>query len=241
MNKTQKIKQGTQNARNKNTINVCKNIIFAPIHICKTIWNWLKDINVIGMVNLTLLVAIIVLFSSLILNVLNCDTNVSQSGNVAVVNSAYPKTKVLKKSNEEHRVVNRSFNTTLPLRADPQTGITPKIKVVGVQKPTVVKVASIPAKELPKQNLYGDVIVDVYPDSPVLSNGVEIEGNLFIQNMRKYTLPCNAKISGHLFVRNVDRLYFCGEFSVKGNIYVNRQSSFGPIPQSANVGGQVIL
>ena len=59
--------------------------------------------------------------------------------------------------------------------------------------------------------------------------------------MRKYTLPCDAKIRGNLFIRNVDKLSFCGQFSVKGNIYVSKQSSFGPIPRNANIGGQVIL
>ncbi len=241
MDKSKKIKVATKKARKQNFKNICKKIITFPFRVCAAIWRWLKSIDVVGMVNLTLLVAIIVLFSSLILNVVRCDRNTTQKNNVAVVDAEYKNVKVVKKADNEHRVVNRSFNTALPLKANPETGITPKIKVVGVPKPTVVKVASLPANELPKQNLYGDVIVDVYPDSPVLSNGVEIEGNLFIQNMRKYTLPCNAKITGHLFVRNVDKLFFCGEFSVKGNIYVNRQSSFGPIPQTAHVGGQVIL
>ena len=79
------------------------------------------------------------------------------------------------------------------------------------------------------------------PDSPVLYNGVIIDGNLFLQNMRKYTLPCGVKINGNLFIRNVDKLSFCGDFTVMGNIYVNRQSSFGPVPQSARVMGRVIL
>ena len=244
MDKSKKIKVATKKTRKQNFKNICKKIITFPFRVCTAIWRWLKSIDVVGMVNLTLLVAIIVLFSSLIMNVLRCDGNVkahAQKSNVAVVDSEYKNAKVLKKTGDEPRIINRSFNTALPLKPNPETGITPKVKVVGVAKPTVVKVTSLPANELPKQNLYGDVIVDVYPDSPVLSNGVEIEGNLFIQNMRKYTLPCNAKITGHLFVRNVDKLFFCGEFSVKGNIYVNRQSSFGPIPQTAHVGGQVIL
>ena len=91
------------------------------------------------------------------------------------------------------------------------------------------------------KNDNGDVIVDTFRSATVLSNGVKVNGNLFIQNMRKYTLPCDAVINGNLFIRNVDHLKFCGTFTVTGNIYVNRQSAFGPIPCDARVGGQVIL
>ena len=122
-----------------------------------------------------------------------------------------------------------------------QTILPYEFKTVDVKKPEIVKELSFPAEELPQQNLSGDVIVDLMPSSPVLSNGVKIDGNLFVQNMRKYTLPCGAKINGHLFIRNVDKLSFCGEFTVNGNIYVNRQSSFGPLPSGARVRGQIIL
>ena len=129
----------------------------------------------------------------------------------------------------------------LPVRVNKETNIKPQIRVIGVKKPVVVRELSLPASELPKQNLYGDVIVERHPASPVLSNGVSINGNLFIQNMRKYTLPCDAEISGHLFIRNVEQLKFCGKFIVRGNIYVNRQSSFGTIPGDAIVGGHIVL
>ena len=127
------------------------------------------------------------------------------------------------------------------MKVNAQTNIKPQIKTVGVKKPVVVKEISLPAKDLPKQRLMGDVIVDMYPSAPVLSNGVKIDGNLFIQNMRKYTLPCDAKIRGNLFIRNVNKLSFCGKFTVQGNVYVNRYSSFGPIPRDAHIMGQVIL
>jgi len=246
MNKSQKMKQAARKNRNKTFWATVKKIILFPWRVCKAIWrflvrvwrafwNWLVNINVVGMINLTLLVAIIVLMSFLISNFVRCDRAggriVRKNSNVVVTNDSY-------KSQTNDK---RKFDTALPVRADRNTGITPKIKTVGVAKPVVVKQVSMPAEELPQQNLSGDVIVDMHPDAPVLMNGVNVDGNLFVQNMRKYTLPCGTVITGNLFIRNVERLSFCGSFVVHGNIYVNRQSSFGPIPSNARVGGQVIL
>lgn len=237
MNKTQKMKIAARNTRKRNIKQWLKKVILFPWNLCKRIWAWLKKIDIVGMVNLTLLVAIIVLFTSLILNVINRNQINSVNNNGTII--------AHKINNVDNRKVNQrkivKLNKVLPLKVNPQTGIKPQIKTVGVKKPEVVKQISLPAKVLPKQNLTGDVIVDLYPSAPVLSNGVKIDGNLFIQNMRKYTLPCDAKIRGNLFIRNVDKLSFCGQFSVKGNIYVSKQSSFGPIPRNANIGGQVIL
>ena len=258
--KVQKMKKATRKARKQNFKQMCKKVLLFPWKICKkawallvaackhvwrllcrvcaAIWNWLKSIDIVGMINLTLLVAIIVLFTSLIADFVCCN-KCDKSGKANqsnVVNIAK------KQPTETRKVVQRKFNTALPLRADPQTGITPKIKTVGVKKPQIVRELSVPANELPKQQkLSGDVIVEVHPASPVLQNGVVINGNLFIQNMRKYTLPCGAKIKGNLFIRNVDRLSFCGEFTVHGNIFVNRESSFGAIPQNAKIHGNIIL
>lgn len=245
MNKTQKMKKAARNTRKKNfkqsikkvfayLWNSVKNVWHFICRVCNAIWNWLKSIDIVGMVNLTLLVAIIVLFTSLISDFVCCNkkTNTSNKQNVEMV---------VKKPVDNRKVVQRKFNTTLPLKADKKTGITPKIKTVGVKKPQVVREISVPARELPKQNLGGDVIVDVHPSAVVLQNGVNVNGNLFIQNMRKFTLPCDAKINGNLFIRNVDRLNFCGKFNVSGNIYVNRESSFGPIPDGSVIGGQIVL
>lgn len=237
MNKTQKMKTAARNTRKRNVKKWLKKVILFPWNLCKRIWAWLKKIDIVGMVNLTLLVAIIVLFAGLILNVINHNQiNDARKNNAVIV--------AHKMNNVDNRKINQRKikpNLALPLKASIKTGIKPQIKTIGVKKPVVVKQISLPSKVLPKQNLTGDVIVDLYPSSPVLSNGVKIDGNLFIQNMRKYTLPCDAKIRGNLFIRNVDKLSFCGQFSVKGNIYVSKQSSFGPIPRNASIGGQVIL
>ncbi|MBQ6110429.1 MAG: hypothetical protein IJL05_03540 [Alphaproteobacteria bacterium] len=247
MNKIQKIKQATRNNRKHNFKQWCKKVLLFPWELCKkawrlvcrackAIWNWLKSIDIVGMINLTLLVAIIVLFTSLIINVTQCKQSVKIASN-----NTDNKSQVI----DNRKVVNRNpikkSLPALPVQTNAKTGIKPQIKTIGVKKPIIVKQVSLPAKSLPKQNLTGDIIVDLYPSAPVLSNGVTIDGNLFLQNMRKYTLPCGAKIKGNLFIRNVDKLSFCGAFTVKGNIYVNPRSAFGPIPRSARVGGQVIL
>ena len=75
----------------------------------------------------------------------------------------------------------------------------------------------------------------------VVKNGAHIQGDLYIQDMRKYTLPCDIVIDGNLFLRDVNMLNFCGDFTVRGNIYVSPRSSFGPVPSTARIGGQVIL
>ena len=89
--------------------------------------------------------------------------------------------------------------------------------------------------------MYGDVIIDSRGAAAMLQNGSEIDGNLYLENMRKYVLPCDIKITGNMFVRDVNMLQFCGDFEITGNIYVSPRSSFGPIPRTAHLGGQVIL
>ena len=249
MNKSQKIKKASRNVRKQTVKQWFKKVISFPVRaikwlwrllcrICNAIWNWLKSIDIIGMINLTLLVAIIVLFVSLISDFVGCKkcdkkfvaTNAS---NVVMTQKAKPV--------ENRRVVKRKYSTVLPVKMDTQTNITPKIRTVGVAKPEIIRELSLPANELPQQVLSGDVIIERHPASPVLSNGVKVNGNLYIQNMRKYTIPCDAKINGHLFIRNVNKVNFCGKFKVNGNVYVNRESSFGPIPEGTKINGQIIL
>ena len=252
--KTQKIKKATRKTRWGNFKKWCKKVILFPIRaikwlwrlicrICRAIWNWLKSIDIIGMINLTLLVAIIVLFLSLISNFVCC----GKSSKVIASNnkSDVVMTKKAQPVNNNRRVVKRKYTnaTVLPVKVDEadKNIVRPQIRTVGVEKPEIVAELATPAAELPQQVLSGDVIVERAPYSPILSNGVKINGNLFIQNMRKYTIPCDAKINGHLFIRNVQKLSFCGKFKVNGNVYVNRESAFGPIPEGAKINGQIIL
>ena len=255
--KTQKIKKATRKTRWGNFKKWCKKVILFPIRaikwlwrlicrICRAIWNWLKSIDIIGMINLTLLVAIIVLFLSLISNFVCCKKYSAGNNNTQSTNQVVDKWATQKQqSNDNRRVVKRKYTnaTVLPVKVDvaDKNVVRPQIRTVGVEKPEIVTELATPAAELPQQVLSGDVIVERAPYSPVLSNGVKINGNLFIQNMRKYTMPCDAKINGHLFVRNVQKLSFCGKFKVNGNVYVNRESSFGPFPEGTKINGQIIL
>ena len=242
MNKSNKINRATRKTKWENFKYRLKRIVTFPWRLCCAIWRWLKSIDLVGMINLTLLVVIILLFSSLIVDLVRyrkCQNVINANSNVVVENVVDDSKN--ESISEKPKVIKRTFNTTLPLKADKQTGIVPKIKTIGVEKPQIAKEVSFPAEDLPQQKLSGDVIVDINPMSPVLSNGVKINGNLIIQNMRKYTLPCGTKINGHLFIRNVERLQFCGAFTVNGNIYVNRQSSFGALPKGTKINGQIIL
>lgn len=248
MNKSQKMKKAARKARFKNIYKNIKQWYKKAVkwtkntakkswaYICRKsreFWNWLKNVDIIGMINITLLVSIIVLFLSLVTNVVRSNNCVKVANNKSNV--------VMTQKQDNRRVVQRKHNTTLPVKMDKKTKITPKINAVGVAKPRVIRELSVPANELPKQELFGDVIIEKSPSSPILSNGVKVNGNLYIQNMNKYTIPCDAKINGHLFIRNVSRLNFCGKFKVNGNVYVNRGSSFGPIPNGTKINGQIML
>lgn len=247
MNKSQKIKKAARNTRKQNIKQWFKKVLSYPVRaikwlwnllcrVCRAIWNWLKSIDIVGMINLTLLVAIIVLFLSLITDFVRCN-KCEKSANANKSNVVM----MQKENNDNRRVVQRKFSTTLPVKMDNQTNITPKIRTIGVKKPEVIRELSTPSNELPQQTLSGEVIVERGSNAPVLSNGVKVNGNLYIQNMNKYTIPCDAKINGHLFIRNVNKVNFCGKFKVNGNVYVNRESSFGPLPAGTKINGQIIL
>lgn len=87
----------------------------------------------------------------------------------------------------------------------------------------------------------GTLLLDGRKHATRMPAGSVITGNLILQNMARYTLPCGVRVNGDLFLRNVNMLKFCGRFAVKGNIYVSSNSSFGPIPKNAMLGGQVIF
>ena len=97
------------------------------------------------------------------------------------------------------------------------------------------------AKQIKPYTINGDTIIETAQEKQMLRHGAIINGNLYLQNMRKYVLPCNIKVNGNMFLRNVNMLQFCGKFDVSGNIYVNPTSSFGPLPSDAILGGQVVL
>ena len=129
--------------------------------------------------------------------------------------------------------------TILPIRRDKKTKRYVQ-RPINVAKCTHCSVSDsqIAAQ---KQKMYGDIVVDNSCTGKMVRDGTAIHGNLYLQGMRKYTLPCNIHIDGNLFLRDVHLLQFCGDFVITGNIYVGPRSSFGPIPTTATLGGQIIL
>lgn len=201
------------------------------------LWAWIRSIDLIGLVNLTLLVSIIVLFSMLIIDVLKC-----RQKSVVVVAAPVEVTQpqiVVSDDNAPRNVKSRPTTVSLPVKRDAQTReyVTQPINVVQ-KKPcdaTVRQTARVANK------IYGDTIIDGRGDAHILRENTTVNGNLYLQNMGKYILPCGTTVRGNLFLRDVRMLQFCGTFTVTGNIYVSPRSSFGPLPATARLGGQVIL
>ncbi len=231
----------TKSAKNKSVWARMWNIICAPFHwacrMARRAWQWIRTIDLIGLVNLTLLIAIITLFSMLIIDVMCCNKKpvVIVAKNVPTVSPAIT-------SNDDvivRSVKPRNAKPVLPIKTDKRTNkyIAEPVSVVRTKKCAVAEKQTARVSD----TMYGDVIIDSRGAATMLRNGNKIQGNLYLQNMRKYTLPCNVYINGNLFLRDVNMLQFCGDFTITGNIYVSPRSSFGPIPRTARLGGQVIL
>ncbi len=198
------------------------------------IWAWIKSIDLIGLVNATLLCAIIALFSMLIIDIANC----RKPPVVIVANPVEQVAKPVKVTITNPKP--KASNTVaLPIRRDAQTRkfVAEPVKLVPVKKCATTERQTARTAN----TLHGDVILDSRGAAQILKTGDKINGNLYLQNMRKYVLPCDVQIDGNLFLRDLGMLQFCGDFIVTGNIYVSPRSSFGPIPSTARIGGQVIL
>lgn len=201
------------------------------VSVISWVWELICGINLIGLLNLTLLVAIIVLFSMLIIDLVG----VSRKPVVVMVPAKDATIQVVGKKQFKNIKTLVSEPIVLPLKRDAKTGslkLGHAANITGNESETNKKYS---------ENLYGDVIVETREERSMLSNGTNVNGNLYLQNMRKYVLPCDVNISGNLFLRNVGVLQFCGKFTVSGNIYVSPRSSFGPLPASAKLGGQIIM
>lgn len=208
-------------------------------HAAGRAWKWIRTIDLIGLVNLTLLVAIITLFSMLIIDVIGCR---KQSVVIIADNPpvATPQIQSLPKNDVIIRTVKpRKKSVALPIKMDEKTNkyASAPISVVRAKKCAVAEKQTAKIDNI----MYGDIIIDSRGSATILRNGNQIKGNLYVQNMRKYTLPCNLRVDGNVFLRDVNMLQFCGDFTITGNIYVSPRSSFGPIPRTARLGGQVIL
>ncbi len=197
------------------------------------LWAWIRGIDVIGMINCTLLVAIIVLFSMLIIDIIKANKKpvLIVAEPVPVVATTQPKIA---------QPAEKIEYPTLPIKRDVKTNkyVAEPINIVRAQKCTTIEIKQMPRV---RNTMYGDIIIDNRCTGKMLKSGDTIQGNLYLQNMRKYTLPCDIRIEGNLFLRDLGMLQFCGEFTVTGNIYVSPRSSFGPLPRTARIGGQVII
>ena len=203
---------------------------------CRRIWNWICGINLIGLANATLLVAIIALFSMLIIDLIGC-----RRDNIIIVPEPVPVTSQVTVTDAPAPQRIRERTVVLPLATDSVTrrNTTQSVDVIPVTRSDV----SIAKQQTAKHGgqFWGDVIIDSRAAGAILQSGATVNGNLYLQDMRKFVLPCGIRINGNLFLRDVSMLQFCGDFVVTGNIYVSPRSSFGPIPKTARVGGHVIL
>ena len=194
-------------------------------------WNKLANMNLVALLNLALLISIIVLFSLLIMDL----RKHANAGNYEVMTQQQiAATKPVVRMRPTTRKP-----ATLPIKRNPITR-KPIATPIQVAK-TPVNMVAIQQVPVKNKSVMGDLVIDNHDMTRVLSNGTRIKGNLYIQDLRKYTLPCNVVIEGNLILRDVNMLNFCGDFTVCGNIYVSPRSSFGPVPSTARIGGQVIL
>lgn len=204
------------------------------VSVISWIWELICNINLIGLLNLTLIIAIIVLFFMLIIDLVN----VSRKPVVVMVPTKDATVQVIGKNatKQQTKKYMKNLNAiVLPLKRDEKTGNLEYGRAVNINGNESVQ------NNTNSENLYGDVIIETRTERNMLANGTKVNGNVYLQNMRKYVLPCDVDIRGNLFLRNVGMLQFCGKFTVNGNIYVSPRSSFGPLPASAELGGQIIM
>ena len=69
-----------------------------------------------------------------------------------------------------------------------------KVEIEVVKKQTAIH----------NKQFWGDVVIDNRSAGALLQNNTQVNGNLYLQNMRKYVLPCNIRINGNLFLRDVN-------------------------------------
>ncbi len=207
------------------------------------LWMRICKIDFIGLLNLALLLVIIAIFSVLIIDNLNCHRPKLIVAEKNTSNMEYNITNTRKPQKTPaptmRTVKPRSQTKSLPILRDATTRMytTEPVNIVPVKKDALIEQQTVRNNK----NIYGDTIIDGRGAAHILRTGDTVNGNLYLQNMRKYTLPCGVTIRGNLFLRDLNLLQFCGEFTVTGNIYVSPRSSFGPLPRTAHIGGHLIF
>jgi hypothetical protein len=199
--------------------------------LANRLWEWLCRLNIIAMVNLGILVGIIALFSVLISNVLDWGGNDIRRGSVRDDTPRLVSVRTMKIGGPQ----SKQYKT-----ARVRGHFVRQTKSQNIILPISDKAPMDIATAVQKTPRHGDIIIDMDSRKSIKS-GDDIRGNVYVQYMRKYTLPCDIIIEGDLFLRDVELVKFCGGFTITGNIYVSKRSSFGPIPRNARLGGQVIF
>lgn len=222
----------------------------------RAVWLWICSLNIIALANCALLLLIITLFSILISQITGGKNDRATKDAPApeqfVDIKARPKNAAAKPApvviDVPAKVRVSAVEDTLTISLPLKKIVRPAIESGNIAGAPAQKPAAAPAKSKKAKKplvaevwTHGDTIVDGGQSGAKISQNSNFHGNLFLQNMRYYTLPCGLKIDGDLYLRNVGLLKFCGEFTVTGNIYVSRNSSFGPLPRTARLGGQVIF
>lgn len=182
--------------------------------LLKGLNDYIKSTDLIGISNITLLSFLFVFFTILTLETIS----------VYKTNNKIGKTKLIvvyKKGS------NRKIN---------------KDKIEIPEKINLEKNKNINCKNKDKvYNRYGDVVVDGKNSIDSIKQNENLVGNLYVQNIYNYTLPCDVSIKGNLFLRNLGRLKFCGKFTITGNIYITENVSFGNFPKGSKLEGNIIF
>ena len=97
------------------------------------------------------------------------------------------------------------------------------------------KAAAKPAKKF----VNGDAVIS--KDSlPVLEN-TRIAGNLYVRGLDYVKLPRGIEVGGNLVLQDSMNARFAGEAKIAGNILVRGQSSLAALPNSVKLGGQIVM
>jgi hypothetical protein len=190
----------------------------------RRVWNWIRGLDIIALLNIILLLAIIILFLGLIgrtLKLTECMRTPVASPPAATRTVAQRPTVIVARNADTTQRVKSNEPVFLPIPKKAETVGTP----AGTPR------AKVGGNAMISGNRYGEK----------LAAGTWVTGDLVIENMRQYTLPCGVRIDGNIIVRNVKLLKFCGGFELIGDMYVSSNSSFGPIPRNAKMNGRVVL
>lgn len=233
------------------------------IRIPRAIWNWLRRLDIAALTNIALMLLIIILFSILICQVLNLRGKGSSAPKTTstdtVVVAPTPTPVIVPVKTDAPKPTKVTVDVPAKVTFDKDSDeliiklplkktVTPAVESGIIYTPASAKAtADKPAPAKVKKPLVadvqpvGDTVIDFARAPSKIASGTTVRGSLFLQNARFYTLPCGVVIEGDLYLRNMGLVRFCGEFTVRGNIYVSSNSTFGPIPGNARLGGQVIF